>query len=69
MLRRGKRPTPNVQLRGGETNIDFAANVGRGSELPIDTPNASKTLSFRNQSIEDSSNLPDPEIIAADLKK
>jgi hypothetical protein len=40
----------------------------RGSELTIDTPNASKSLSFRNQSIEDSSNLADPDVIAADLK-
>jgi hypothetical protein len=39
----------------------------RGSELTIDTPNASKSLSFRNQSIEDSSNLPDPDIIALQL--
>jgi len=36
----------------------------RGSELTIDTPNASKSLSFRNQSLADSSNLPDPDIIA-----
>jgi hypothetical protein len=36
-------------------------------ELTIDTPNASKSLSFRNQSIEDSSNLPDPDIIAAEI--
>ena len=33
----------------------------KGSELTIDTPNASKSLSFRNQSIEDSSNLPSQE--------
>jgi hypothetical protein len=39
----------------------------RGSELTIDTPNASKSLSFRNQSIEDSSNLPDPDVIAQEI--
>lgn len=39
----------------------------RGSELTIDTPNASKSLSFRNQSIEDSSNLPDPGLIAREI--
>ena len=39
----------------------------RGSELTIDTPNASTSLSFRNQSFEDSSNLPDPDIIALQL--
>jgi hypothetical protein len=33
----------------------------------IDTPNASKSLSFRNQSLEDSSNLPDPDIIAQEI--
>jgi hypothetical protein len=38
-----------------------------GSELTIDTPNASKSLSFRNQSIEDSSNLPDPDVIAPEI--
>ena len=39
----------------------------RGSELTIDTPNASKSLSFRNQSLEDSANLSDPDVIAAEI--
>ena len=38
-----------------------------GSELTIDTPNASKSLSFRNHSIEDSTNLPDPDVIAPEI--
>ena len=38
-----------------------------GSELTIDTPNASKSLSFRNQSLEDSANLSDPDVIAAEI--
>jgi len=39
----------------------------RGSELTIDTLNASKSLSFRNQSLEDSANLSDPDVIAAEI--
>jgi len=39
----------------------------RGSELTTDTPNASKSLSFRNQSLEDSANLSDPDVIAAEI--
>jgi len=41
--------------------VDLEETRGaRGSELTIDTPNASKSLSFRNESIEDSTNLPAP---------
>jgi len=43
------------------------AGEQRGSELTIDTPNASKSLSFRNQSLEDSANLSDPDVIAAEI--
>jgi hypothetical protein len=42
-------------------------NVRASPETTIDTPNASKSLSFRNQSIEDSGNLPDPDIIAQEI--
>jgi len=41
--------------------------VRPGAELTIDTPNASKSLSFRNQSLEDSANLSDPDVIAVEI--
>jgi len=50
-------------------NAPFPRSGGsrQGSELTIDTPNASKSLYFRNQSLADSSNLPDPDIIAQEI--
>ena len=47
--------------------VRLSGQVTGDGPLTIDTPNASKSLSFRNQSLEDSADLPNPDVIAQEI--